>query len=61
MWPSISELIATGILFIWVVFLVTILTKKTYMLMLRRGLQDRVAVYYSVRLFMFWLAASWPS
>ncbi|MEM2846376.1 MAG: dolichol kinase [Nitrososphaerota archaeon] len=47
MWPSISEIIATVFLFAWVVFLVTILTKKTYMLMLRRGLQDRVAVYYN--------------
>ena len=47
MLPSISEIIATGVLFTWVVFLVTILTKKTYMFMLRRGLQDKVAVYYN--------------
>lgn len=47
MWPSISEIIATGVLFAWVVFLVTVLTKKTYMLMLGRGVQDKVAVYYN--------------
>lgn len=47
MWPSVSELAATGALFAWVVFLVTALTKKTYDLMLRRGLQHKVAVYYN--------------
>ena len=46
MQPLISEIIARGVLFAWVVLLVTVLTKKTYMLMLRRGVQDKVAVYY---------------
>lgn len=41
------EIVVTMILFVWVVFLVTFLTKKTYEYMRRRGLPENVAVYYN--------------
>lgn len=41
------EVLAAGILFTWIVFLVTFLTRKTYTLMRRKGLQERVAIYYN--------------
>jgi len=44
---SMFEIMVTMILFIWVVFLVTFLTKKTYEYMRRRGLPENVAVYYN--------------
>lgn len=43
----LSEIVATGILFAWVIFLVTALTKRTYTLMRMKGLEDRVAIYYN--------------
>lgn len=44
---SLSEVLATVILFIWVIFLVTFLTKKLYEIMIRHGLKDNVAIYYN--------------
>ncbi|MCS7126387.1 MAG: dolichol kinase [Aigarchaeota archaeon] len=43
----ISEVIATIVLFIWVIFLVTLLTKRIYEFMRRNGLRENVAVYYN--------------
>jgi dolichol kinase len=43
----VSEIIVTIILFAWVVFLVTFLTRKTYEYMRKRGLPENVAVYYN--------------
>lgn len=44
---STFEIIVTVVLLGWVVFLVTFLTKMTYLYMRRRGLPDNVAVYYN--------------
>lgn len=44
---SIFELGVTFVLFAWVIFLVTLLTKKTYLYMRGRGLPENVAVYYN--------------
>lgn len=43
----ISEIIATVILLVWVVFLVTFLTKRIYEFMKKNGLKENVAIYYN--------------
>ncbi|MEM1769594.1 MAG: dolichol kinase [Nitrososphaerota archaeon] len=42
-----SEVLVTVVLFVWVVFLVTFLTKRIYEFMKKRGLRDNVVVYYN--------------
>lgn len=42
-----GELAATVLLFIWVVFVVEVLTRKLYGLMTKRGVQHNVVVYYN--------------
>ncbi len=44
---SVNELAIAGILFVWVVFVVTLLTKKLYDLMKARGLPHNIAIYYN--------------
>ncbi|MEM3819129.1 MAG: dolichol kinase [Nitrososphaerota archaeon] len=44
---SVFEIGVTVVLFAWVVFLVTLLTKKTYLYMRGIGLPENVAVYYN--------------
>ncbi len=43
----IEELITTLILFSWVIFVVTFLTKKLYVFMRKRNIKHEVAVYYN--------------
>lgn len=44
---AVNELANAGILFVWVVFVVTLLTKKLYDLMRARGLPHNIAIYYN--------------
>lgn len=44
---SVFEISVTMVLLAWVVFLVTFLTKKTYLFMMKKGLPDNVAIYYN--------------
>lgn len=41
------EVAATGLLFVWVIFVAEVLTRKLYGWMVRRGVQHNVAVYYN--------------
>ena len=43
---STEEIIASAILFCWVIFVVVFLTKNLYEIMRRRRLEYNVAVYY---------------
>jgi len=47
---SVQEFLATVLLFAWVIFVVTILTKCLYKRMKNRGFKDNVAVYYNRKL-----------
>lgn len=44
---TLTEVLVTIILFIWVAFVVTILTKKVYKLLVSRGNEHKIAVYYN--------------
>ena len=44
---SMAEILASVILFLWVVFVVNFLTKNLYRLMRARGMRHNVAVYYN--------------
>lgn len=43
---SMEEIVASAILFCWVIFVVVFLTKNLYEIMRRRRLKYNVAVYY---------------
>jgi len=44
---SLQEVLIAIVLFAWILFLTTFLTKKLYELMVKKGLEHRVAVYYN--------------
>ncbi|WEU40023.1 MAG: dolichol kinase [Candidatus Odinarchaeum yellowstonii] len=44
---NLTEIIVTIILFIWVTFVVTVLTKKIYTVLTNRGTEHTIAVYYN--------------
>ncbi|RLI21835.1 dolichol kinase [Candidatus Bathyarchaeota archaeon] len=44
---SLEEIIATAILFSWIIFVVAFLTKKLYGVMMKRKFAHNVAVYYN--------------
>jgi dolichol kinase len=44
---SIEETVATVLLFGWVIFVATILTKRLYKWMKSRGIENNVAIYYN--------------
>jgi len=44
---SPEELLIAGLLFVWVIFVATVLTRKLYGYMKNRGLEHTVAVYYN--------------
>ncbi|MBS7633581.1 dolichol kinase [Candidatus Bathyarchaeota archaeon] len=44
---SNEEVFITGLLFSWVIFVATVLTKKLYGLMKKRGVDHYVAIYYN--------------
>jgi len=44
---SLEELVATVLLVAWVVFVATILTKRLYRYMKKRGFKDNVMIYYN--------------
>ncbi|MCS7120037.1 MAG: dolichol kinase [Nitrososphaerota archaeon] len=44
---SYYEIVATVLLLMWVIFVATILTQRTYKHMIRRGMEHYVAVYYN--------------
>lgn len=44
---ELNEILAASILFVWVLILVSTITKKLYMYMRSKGLEHNVAVYYN--------------
>lgn len=44
---SVSEVAVTIVLFAWIIFLITFLTRKTYEYMRGHGLPENVAIYYN--------------
>ncbi|MEM2109516.1 MAG: dolichol kinase [Candidatus Odinarchaeota archaeon] len=44
---SLFEILVTIILFLWVAFVVTVLTKKLYKVLTARGFEHTIAVYYN--------------
>ncbi len=44
---DINELVATAVLFLWVLFVILIVTRKLYTWMKGRGLANNVAIYYN--------------
>ena len=47
---SIEEIGLATILFIWIVILTRFLTKSLYEALVKRGVKERVAIYYNLSL-----------